>query len=152
MKKLLILTTGLILYMGVFAQEAKAPVTKNNYFSISAGVAFPMGDFSDKDIYTNEEAGLAKNGLHLNLQYAHTWGNFGIVSQVFYNSHSVQPVHVEDYELSMDHWKYYGLMVGPTFIKPLGENKKMVFDAKLMLGPVNVNSPQFLIIRSATCK
>ena len=145
MKKLLILTAGLILYMGVFAQEAKAPVIKNNYLSLSAGPAFPLGDFSSKDIYTNPEAGLAQNGISVNLQYAHTWGSLGLVAQGFYNSHNVQSTTVDGIQIDMDHWQYYGLMVGPTFIKPLGESKKLIFDAKALIGPVNVNSPQFSV-------
>jgi opacity protein-like surface antigen len=145
MKKLLILTSGLIFCMGVFAQETKAPLKKNNYLSLSAGPAFPMGDFASKDITTNEQAGMAQSGLSVNLQYAHTWGTLGIVAQGFYNSHSVQSTTIDGIQIDMDHWQYYGLMVGPAFIKPVSANGRMILDAKALVGAVNANSPQFSI-------
>ena len=145
MKKLLILTTGLILCVGVFAQETKAPVKRNNYMSLSVGPAFPMGDFASKDIYSNPEAGLAQTGVNVNLQYAHTWGYFGLVAQGFYNSHNVQSTTLDGIQIDMDHWQYYGLMVGPAFIKPLGDKKNLIFDVKGLIGPVNVNSPKFSV-------
>lgn len=143
MKKLLILTMGLILYMGVFAQETKVPVKKNNFLSISAGPTMPLDNFASNDIVNNEKAGLAKTGFTMNLQYTHTWNKLGIVSQLFYNQYGIDDIAIDDHTISPDHWKLFGLMAGPTFMTPISKNQKFIIDFRAMLGPVTVNSPQF---------
>jgi hypothetical protein len=145
MKKLLFLLLGLIICLGVFAQETKAPPKKNNYLSLSAGPAFPMGDFASKEITTNTQAGMAQGGLTVNLQYTHTWGTLGLVAQGFFNSHSVQSTTVNGIQVDMDHWQYYGLMVGPAFIKPVSDNGRIILDARALIGAANANSPKFSV-------
>jgi hypothetical protein len=136
---------AMILWSVAFSQESKAP-SKNNYLSLSFGQAIPLDNFSSNDIQNNEKAGLAKNGMNVNIQYTHTFNKFGnklgIVSQAFYNQYGLDDIAIEDHTISPDHWKFYGIMAGPTFITAVGSQKFLV-DFKGMIGAVNVNSPQF---------
>jgi hypothetical protein len=142
MKKVILFVMGIMFWPVAFSQDSKGP-PKNNFMSLSFGPAIPLDNFASNDIVNNEKAGLAKNGISVNIQYMRTWKKLGLVSQVFYNQYGLDDISIDNNTISPDHWKLYGIMAGPAFITPVGKSQKVLIDVKAMIGAVNVNSPQF---------
>jgi hypothetical protein len=130
----------------VQAQEAteKAP-EKYQYLALHLGAGFPVGDFGSNTL-TNEEAGFAKTGFTVGLQYLNKLGkNWGIGANGFYNFFNAdKSVSVPDnggsITVSLDHWQFFGLAVGPTVT--LDMDDQVCLDLKAMAGVASANAPR----------
>lgn len=144
MKKNILLSFGLLLssltILAQYSDEAKK--TKHHVY-FSAGPSFPVGDFSSTNL-DNEDAGMAKTGYNLQLKYMYAPNSgLGVVASTFYAKHSLDKSSFNlDSVLSLDHWQYYGLMVGPLFVMPITEEAKV--DAYVQVGAGNFNTPEVL--------
>lgn len=140
-KMLLILAAIMSMCMIAAAQERRAGPDKKGFVILSAGPAFPIGDFSSKNL-DNEEAGLAKTGFNLDLQGGYNLGtNFGVAAAAFYSRESIDATIFNGTDASVDHWQYYGLVAGPMITQNVGT--KTSVDLNFMTGVANVNSPKF---------
>jgi len=128
------------------AQETteKAP-EKYQYIAVHVGAGFPVGDFGSNTT-TNEEAGFAKSGINVGVQYAYKLGkNLGLGAGAFYNffnaAKSVSvPGNGGSISVSLDHWQYYGLAIGPVLTLDLDDQVSM--DLRAMAGVASANAPR----------
>ena len=124
----------------------------------TAGVAIPIGDFGDTDIYNNEDAELAKTGLHLNLNLHYRFNHLvGLALNVAANAHKTDASAIEDFleeDTGFD-WNVsdpdaYGVsyvLVGPT-IGTYGESMALTLQPGIGLSAVGedfVSYSNFLI-------
>jgi hypothetical protein len=142
MKKIMVIFT-IVMLAGIcaYGQDEQKVQNKNTkiFLSLSGGPSFPVGNFASKDT-SNEAAGLAKTGYHINLHLGYQFHeNFGIISTFLYSKYKLDMSDYERYGISTDHWQYYGVMIGPMLTYPINEKAK--FDLKIMGGITNVNSP-----------
>lgn len=132
------------------AQQKRAGPEGKGFLILSAGPSFPIGDFSSTDL-NNENAGYAKIGFILDLQGAyHITKNFGVGGSVFYSHYSIDDQKLKDQlvgeglpsdiNLSVDHWQYYGLVVGPVGTTNL--SPRTFVDFSIMTGVTRANSPK----------
>jgi len=141
-KKMLVLFTAIAVSLTVNAQSTKIPVVRKFYASASAGPAIPVGVFAAKSLDESEEAGLAKTGYQMNLQFGYqASNNFGIVLQALFGRHSVDNSMFQEVNATIDHWQYYGILAGPTLTVKAGKQQKTEFDFKTLAGWARVNSP-----------
>jgi len=114
----------------------------NKYFiSFSTGPSFPIGQFASNDI-NNKEAGFAKPGYTLNLDFTYKINPSVILDiNILYARFDLSNMVLQQAGLSSDHWQYYGLLVGPRYDMRLGN--KSLLSIKGLLGITNVNSPAF---------
>ena len=130
----------------VVAQESgnKTP-EKYQYIAAHIGAGFPVGDFGSNST-TNEEAGFAKTGVNVALQYVYKLGkNLGVGASGFYNffnaSKSVTvPDNGGSVSVSLDHWQFYGLAIGPTVTLDLDDQVSL--DLRGMAGVATANAPR----------
>ncbi|HSN60889.1 MAG TPA: hypothetical protein VLR49_08140 [Ferruginibacter sp.] len=149
MKKLLLMAFALLVSGTMLGQGSKAKSDSKSFLAFHGGPSFPVGDFGSKDINTNENAGLAKNGFTLNLGYGYNIKkNVGIAAGIFYNNYSVDKASMvimfdgagEAIDLELDHWQFYGIAAGPMFTMHLNNN--IAADLRIMGGISNANSPK----------
>lgn len=141
MKKLLLLTLVLLVSGAMLAQGSKETRVTKSILAFHAGPSFPTGDFSSTD-FENVEAGFAKTGFNLNLTYAYQFHkNAGISSSIFYNRYRLNEDKINELfsDVAVDHWKFYGITVGPMLTFDLAKN--IAADLRVMGGAANVNSP-----------
>ncbi|MBL7745190.1 MAG: outer membrane beta-barrel protein [Chitinophagaceae bacterium] len=152
MKKLLILATALLVCGALQAQGSKEKMNPKSFLAFHAGPSLPMGDFHSKS-FDNADAGFAKTGYTLNLSYGYQlMENFGLMASVFYNNNKLNNVAIQEQMeaafdaepgslngLKLDHWKWYGLTVGPALMKELAPD--LYLDIRVMTGIVNANTP-----------
>jgi outer membrane protein W len=141
MKKIvLILTAAMAMYMTAIAQVRKASKEKMGFLIFTAGPAFPVGDFNSKNI-NNDQAGFAKTGFNLDLQGGYKLvKNFGLAGSILYSRYAIDSKILNGTSASMDHWQYYGVVVGPMITQSL--SSKTFVDFNIMSGIVNANSPE----------
>ena len=126
-------------YFVAVAQNSGAK-GKMGFVSFSAGPSFPIGDFSSSS-GNNDQAGFAKTGFNLDLYGGyHLASNVGIAASFFYSRYGLDNSLVSGTTASVDHWQYYGLVVGPMITEPLSDN--ILADFTIMSGIVNANSPK----------
>ncbi len=142
------------LLAGAQENSDKSP-EKYQYLALHVGVGFPVGDFGSNSI-DNEEAGFAKNGLNVGLQYGYKLGkNLGIGAGAFYNffnaSKSVSvPDNGGSISVSLDHWQFYGLAVGPMVTIDLDD--QVCLDLRGLAGIATANAPRVNLMGSALLK
>jgi opacity protein-like surface antigen len=153
MKKLLVLLIVLLVSGALMAQGSKKIITPKSFLAFHAGPSIPMGDFHSTN-FNNTDAGFAKTGYNLNLSYGYQFiEDFGITANLFYNNNKLDnPTIQREMEtelglnsgdlngLNLDHWKWYGLSVGPAIMHNLTPD--LAADVKVMGGIVNVNTPK----------
>ncbi len=141
MKKTVLFSIAmLVLGMALFAQPPKNQNNKKFFASVAAGPAFPVSDFASKDITTNDQAGLAKTGFNINLQFGYQFfDNLSLASTVVYSKHKLDISSLSSMGVTTDHWQYYGVLIGPMFTLPVNDKAKV--DFKVLGGITNVNSP-----------
>lgn len=141
MKKIMLLGCLTVLTtISINAQDSNVVKKKNSYLAFSGGPSFPIGDFADKSI-SNDQAGLAKTGFNLNLQYAYIpKSRLGIAANLIYSKYSIDASELGS-EAKADHWQYWGILAGPIF--DLANNPKLRFDLRATFGYANVNFPVF---------
>lgn len=133
----------------LFAQDIKKETTdKPFHLAILGGVGFPVGLFGSTNSTTISEAGFANPGLSLNLNggYRITKG-FGITASAIYSRFNIDNDaankifngNSEIGPVSIDHWQYWGLMVGPTGIVKLSED--LTLNLKVLAGYASANAP-----------
>lgn len=138
------------------AQETteKTP-EKYQYIAVHIGAGFPVGDFGSNTT-SNEEAGFAKTGVNVGIQYVYKLGkNLGLGAGAFYNffnaSKSVSiPTNGGSTSVSLDHWQYYGLVIGPTVTLDLDEQVSL--DLRGMAGIAAANAPRVKLQNTAMLK
>ena len=130
----------------VGAQENKETTSeKYQYLALHVGAGFPAGDFGSNNL-DNEEAGFAKTGVNVGLQYGYKLGkNLGLGAGVFYNFfNAAKSVAIPDnggtINVSLDHWQFYGLTVGPTVTIDLDD--QVCLDLRAMAGIATANTPR----------
>lgn len=139
-----------LLISGVLLAQENDQVVKEkkSMITLQGGPGFPIGDFASTNL-NNENAGFAKTGYTIMASYAyHFEKTAAITASAFYNSFGTQKFSMsflgdgsgQTIDLDMDHWKFYGLTVGPMLTFDVGKN--VYTDIKLMGGVVNANSPQ----------
>ncbi len=138
----------LLVFLPVFAiaQDAqeKSP-EKYQYLALHVGAGFPVGDFGSNNI-DNEEAGFAKTGINVGLQYVYKLGkNLGLGAGAFYNFfNAAKSVAIPDnggtINVRLDHWQYYGLTLGPTVTLDLDDQVSL--DLRAMAGIATANAPR----------
>ena len=125
------------------------------YFAVSLGPSFPTGDFGSKDV-NNESAGLATTGGIFDLTFAQKFGkNLGmtIMLRGQVNGVDSDPLVNELYNqspqaswsASTETWGIGGFMGGLYGSFPMGENGKVCFDTRAMVGYINAKSPEINI-------
>ena len=160
MKKLLFLLIVLLVSGAIQAQGGKVKTDTRSFLAFHAGPSFPVGDFYSTDIINhgditlaNREAGFAKVGVNANLTYSYkVLENLGLAASVFYNNNNLNQGAIEREfglteaglnVLEIDHWKWYGLTVGPMLMHNI--SPKMTVDLRVMGGIANANSPKIAI-------
>jgi hypothetical protein len=145
MKKIVLAVLPFFALMQIQAQDLqeKTPAVTNHYLSLQLGPSLPTGDFTRKNI-ENEEAGFAKTGLAVDLNYIYHFSeNIGLAASAFFNINSLAIKKIRELTgvstLKTDHWQSIGLVVGPAFSYPLSNRVKA--DLKIMGGITSANSP-----------
>jgi hypothetical protein len=156
MKKQLYAIMLLVLPVILHAQEKENESTdKYQYIALHVGAGFPVGDFGSNTL-ANEEAGFAKTGFNVGVQYVYKLGkNLGVGAGAFYNffnaSKSVSiPNNGGSTSVSLDHWQYYGLVIGPTVTVDLDEQVSL--DLRAMAGIASANAPRVKLQNTALVK
>ncbi len=146
----------LVLPVILHAQEKENESTdKYQYIALHVGVGFPVGDFGSNTI-SNEEAGFAKTGVNVGLQYVYKLGkNLGVGASGFYNffnaSKSINvPGNGGSTVVGLDHWQYYGLAIGPTVTIDLDE--QVCLDLRALAGVAAANAPRVKLQNTALIK
>lgn len=143
MKKLLFMFIALLMSGAIMAQGSKGKMTTKSFLAFHGGPTFPVGDFASSNQY-NEEAGFAKTGFNLNLNYAYQFNkNIGLTAAVLYNKYTINS-KLLTHELpgaKVDHWQFYGITAGPMFTHEIA--KKAAADIRIMGGVANANTPRF---------
>lgn len=141
MKKLIVLCAVVLATCTLASGQDKKPVQENRMLiAISAGPAFPVGDFAAKDVATNTEAGLAKTGINMNLQFRYRiQAMFGLGVSAGYAKHNLDVSSLQG--MQADHWQYYSFLAGPYISTRVTD--KISFDLKSLIGVASVNAPKF---------
>lgn len=151
MKKMfLLLAVTTLAFLAVPAQERRAGYEKKAFLTISAGPSFPLSDFNSKSL-TNDHAAFAKTGFNIDLKGGyHITKNYGVAGSLFYSLYSFDEQKLKDLlvqegwpsevSFSMDHWKYFGVVVGPTITWDMSAKTFLDFD--IMTGVVSANCPK----------
>ena len=123
---------------------------KTAFLTLTAGPSMPLGDFRSTDLY-NENAGFAKTGFNVDLQGGYYFTkNVAVSGSAFFSQYSLDVQKLREqfaqefpgsqFTLSLDHWQYYGIVVGPMVT--WDASPKTFFDFDLMTGIANANSPK----------
>lgn len=141
MKKILFSTLALFaLSVTAMAQEAKMEVSQKNFIGLTAGPAFAVGDFGSNDL-NNNNAGLAKTGLLIDLKYGHHFSKiWGLAADAVYGRHNIDKSVINESNLSVDPWQYYGIMVGPMATATIAP--KNYLDFSLLSGALFARFPE----------
>lgn len=156
MKKQIYLWVLFLLPGLIQAQETteKAP-EKYQYLAVHLGAGFPVGDFSSGS-NTNLEAGYAKIGFVIGAQYMNKLGkNLGVGASAFYNYFNADksvtvPNGGSGITVSLDHWQYFGLAIGPTVTLDVDDN--VCVDIRAMAGIASANAPRVNYLGAAFLK
>ncbi len=150
MKKLLLLTLALMAGLALMAQGSRKTTEYKSALAFHAGPSFPMGDFSSC-MPDNEEAGLAKPGITLGLNYQYLLNEqVGITVSGFYNFHKTDKLvfefdwgdeGTETVTMTADNWHFYGISAGPSLQFSL--NKNLSSNLHVLGGVANVRLPAF---------
>ncbi len=147
MKKLLMMAFALLVSGTMLAQGSKVKGDTKSFIAFHGGPSFPIGAFSSKDMANSSNAGFAKTGFNLNLNYGyHIQNNIGLAAGVFYNKYMMDGSNIiftdeggHVIPLNVDHWQFYGVTAGPAFT--FGAGKNINADLRIMGGVVNANAP-----------
>lgn len=151
MKKIfLLLALATLTCLFATAQERTAGHAKTAFLTLTAGPSIPVGDFASKNLY-NENAGFAKTGFNIDLQGGYYFTkNLALSGSAFFSQHSLDEQKLKEQiaqefpgsqiGLSVDHWQYYGVVLGPLVTWDL--SPKTFFDFDVMAGVVSANSPK----------
>jgi opacity protein-like surface antigen len=141
MKKLLLSLTVVLLAGFCAMAQDKQVVNQPGFLIISAGPAFPVGDFASKNM-DNEDAGLAHTGYGINLQWGYKFkSGIGLTVTGMYARNEVDINSFGNTEgLAVDHWQYYGGLIGPLYIYNV--SKITTFDFSVQAGVIRANSPK----------
>jgi hypothetical protein len=133
----------------LIAQDVKKETTdKPFHLAVLGGVGFPVGLFGSTSTGTISEAGFANPGLSLNLNGGYRiTKNFGITASAIYSRFSIDNDaanklfngNAEIGPVSIDHWQYWGLMVGPAGIVKLSDD--LTLNLKVLAGYASANAP-----------
>lgn len=158
MKKIyVLLVASVCLFMTTAAQE-KTEMARG-FIGLSVGPSFPVGDFSSTD-FNNEHAAYAKIGINIDLQGGyHLSKTFVLAGSAFFSVYSFDEQKLKDQMvqeglippgavMTVDHWKYYGFVVGPMITFDFANNTK--FDLSVMTGLAGANSPKAIVTESGT--
>lgn len=139
MKKGLLLIL-LMAGMYSFAQQKNSLPKKTILITWSAGAAFPVGDFADKELTYNNEAGLATTGWNISTQFRYRLkGAFGIGASVGYAYHDMDLSKTALTKFGTNRWQYLNIMAGPFISVPI--NNRWRVDMKSFAGIATVNAP-----------
>ncbi len=169
MKKLLVFFIALLVCTAMYGQQEKPKKEAKHFLAVHAGPSFPMGDFkatsftaTNPGFFTNWKSGFATTGFNINADYGYRFAKeFGITASVMFNNYDVKSNELTDRlneilvsegetdqipkdVLKLNHWKWYGLAVGPTFSQDLGT--AVTVNLKVMGGIANVNCPKTMIM------
>lgn len=142
MKKIMYSTLAIFLFCAVAnAQKSMAEYGPKSYLAITAGPSFPIGDFASTSI-DNEDAGAARDGYTIELKYGLGLDRvFGLAANLVYGSNGVDKSFInDDAGVSIDPWRYYGILVGPRVTGTL--TPQTSFDFSVLSGVAFTNSPQ----------
>jgi hypothetical protein len=141
MKKIfLLLTAALSVCMAVVAQGRGAGSEKKGFLIFSAGPSFPLGKFNSNNL-NDDQSGFARTGFNLDLQGGyHFIKNVGISGSIFYSRLGVDKNVFDGGTVSVDHWQYYGIVVGPMLTQAI--TPKTFIDFSAMSGMISSNSPK----------
>jgi opacity protein-like surface antigen len=144
MKKIFVVVAALLVCFAVTAQDKKVVKEKKSAISFNMGPAIPLGDFESTD-ETNVNAGFAKTGFNLNLNYDYMFvKNVGFTFNFLYGYHNLHKELLIDVNFSdLDHYQYIGFMFGPKFTGNISPKTDVNFR---VLGGVGIaNSPELVI-------
>jgi len=146
MKKVFVLVAALLVCFVVTAQEKKVAKKMNSFLSFNIGPSIPISDFASNNA-GNENAGYAKTGVNLNLNYDCMFEKYaGISFNALYGSHKMDQKIVKDFtgedipDADVTHYQYVGLLAGPVFTGTLSPNANINF--KLLGGVARTRSPE----------
>jgi hypothetical protein len=148
-KQCILLTACLFAFVISFAQSKKTENQKTPFYvGILGGVGFPVGLLGSTNGTKYQDAGFANPGLSLNLNGGyHFTDAFGITASAIYSRFNIDNDAANRIfngtsgigNVSIDHWQYWGLMVGPMGTIKLKED--LFLDLKLMAGYASANAP-----------
>jgi hypothetical protein len=145
-KQLFIITLLMLTSIISFAQlTSKTKSGKKFVIALTGGPSFPVGKYEKKDI-NQPQSGYARFGYNLNLNFNYQADkNFGLTSTIIYSRHKLNIDEIKkdlnNPNLSVDHYQYYGILAGPMATINLSD--KVMLDIKLMAGVAEANSPVF---------
>ena len=146
MKKILVFVAALLVCFVVTAQQTRIPKKMSSSLSFNIGPSFPIGDFASNNA-GNENAGYAKTGVNLNLNYDYMFTKYaGITLNALYGSHKMDQKIITDFmdmpapDANVTHYQYIGLLAGPVFNGTI--SPKTEIDFKLLGGVCRSRSPQ----------
>lgn len=154
MKKIIFISTMLLLAcvpLNVSSQNTEVKQDKKIFADLTAGPSFAVGNFAHDDTTIGIESkdGFAKTGFKIGLNFGYMINkNFGITSHWFYGLHKLDVSKFGTIaDVSVDHWKYYGVLVGPMAAFSIGDDA--MIGLKAMGGISNVNSPAVQVDNAA---
>lgn len=152
MKKILLMAIVLLCSGTLLAQGTKVKADSRSFIAFHGGPSIPIAGFGSTGM-SNSNAGFAKTGYHFNLSYGYAVNKgMGLAAGMFFNRNNINGafLNITDPEthqvipVSMDHWQFYGISVGPMYSFSIG--KKAMIDLKAMGGIVNANAPMIKVM------
>lgn len=141
MKKWLLAIAAVLVCGAAIAQKEKLTSTSKGFLYVAAGPTIPLGDFTDDDWESNDDAGFAKTGFTVNLHGGYyATPNLGIKATAFYSRNGVENIGGILGNVDPGHWQYYGLTAGPMYHAPL--TAIIDFSLAAQFGIAYAGSPQ----------
>lgn len=148
-KKIILLLAFTVTNSWLFAQNIKKEKTEKPFHvAVLGGVGFPVGLFGSTNSSNYSDVGFANPGFGLKLTGGYKISKkFGITASAIYSRFTIDndaanKIFNGNSELgpvSIDHWQYWGLMVGPTGIVKLSED--LTLNLNLLAGYASANAP-----------
>jgi len=144
MKKLLLIIVALLVSGAMMAQGSKGKMTTRSFLAFHGGPSFTVGAFGSRDV-NNNDAGFAKTGFNLNLQYGYHFNkSAGLTGSVLYGRYNLDKASLLNATtpgVNADHWQFYGVAIGPMLTHEI--SNKVAADLRVMVGMANANTPKF---------
>ncbi len=137
MKKSMFIAMALLLSMASLAQHDDPTPQKKFLLSYTMGFGTPVGSFASTSA---KDIGLANGGFSVELTMSRTiHEGFGIGADLFHTNFGVNTDGIGMMGSDLDHWKVWGLTVGPDLHGKLAD--KFFLDVRMHAGIARVNPP-----------
>ena len=147
--------TLLLVFLTLLTSNGSAQ--QKGYIGIAFGPSIPIGDFASKN-FKNDQAGLARVGLHLDINFAYKLGknlgisvllrgqNNGFDDYTYMNEWNKQIGG--SWKMNSSPWSIEGFMFGGNGSYPFAE--KFSFESRVLIGFLNAKSPELNITQNGS--